>query len=789
MTKCIFGIFVCLFWVLLNSTSIAQKFTVSGYLEDAESGEKLIGAHIYETKLLKGTTTNLYGFYSLTFPSDTINLTFSYIGYQTITKQIILDKDLRINISLSSSIELGTVEIVGERLDPIEERSQMSIIEIPVAQVKLIPALLGEVDVLKALQLLPGVQSGGEGSSGLYVRGGGPDQNLILLDGAPVYNVSHLFGFFSVFNADAIKNIQLTKGGFPARYGGRLSSVLEINMKEGNMKKIAGEGSIGLIASRLTIEGPIKKDKTSFIVSGRRTYIDLLIRPLSKAASQGAGVGGYYFYDINAKANHIFSDKDRIYFSVYAGNDRFFAKASNSYLNSGTTYESNVEFNLGWGNITSALRWNHIINSKLFSNVAVTYSKYKFYVNAKNENIEKSSSGTTIESYNLKHFSGVRDWSGKIDFDFLPSPDHYIKFGTSGIYHTFNTGAIQFKTESINFTTIDTTLGVEPIDAGEFALYFEDDIRFTARLKANAGVHLSGFLVNGQFYYSVQPRLSLRYFLTDEWAVKGSYAIMNQYIHLLSNSGIDLPTDLWVPTTDIVKPQRSQQVAAGVARSIFDNKYELSIEAYYKTMNNLIEYSAGANFLEVNSDWQQKIEVGKGWSYGAELFIQKKSGKTTGWIGYTLSWSNRQFENLNFGKPYPYKYDRRHDFSIVISHKIDEHIDLSATWVYGTGNAISLPIAHYQAMSAYYGISGNEIQYYVDKNSFRMRAYHRLDFGVNFHKKKKWGERTWSIGVYNMYNRKNPYFLYFSYDNQGNRQLKQVSLFPLLPSVSYGFKF
>jgi len=772
--------------LLINGISFGQHYTISGYLEDAESGEKLIGANVYETSSFKGTTTNIYGFYSLTLPADSIEIAYSYIGYQSTKRPMRLEADVHINIALGRSIELKEVEIVG---NAIEEKTQMSVIEIPVEQVKMIPALLGEVDVLKSLQLLPGVQSGGEGSSGLYVRGGGPDQNLILLDGAPVYNAMHLFGFFSVFNADAIKNIKLTKGGFPARYGGRLSSVLEINVKEGNMKKVSGEGSIGVIATRFMLEGPIKKNKTSFLISGRRTYIDILARPFINKMTDGTGYGGYYFYDINTKVNHKFSDKDRLYLSVYSGDDRFYIKAADSYTYNGTEYENKTQFRLGWGNITSSLRWNHIINKKLFCNATITYSKFKFYTEVLSEEIQTPSSGSEIiDKFSLKYYSGINDWTAKVDFDYLPRPNHFIKFGFSEVYHTFNTGAIQFELTEDN---IDTTFGADPLHAHEMALYIEDDIKINDLLKTNIGLHASGFLVNGKFYPSVQPRLAARYFIDEHWALKASFATMTQYIHLLTNSNVGLPTDLWVPSTELIEPQQSQQVAIGVARSlkILKKDFELSIEGYYKWMQNIIDYIGGANFIDVNTDWQTKVEAGKGWSYGFEVFLQKKTGKTTGWIGYTLSWTERQFPNINFGVKYPYKYDRRHDASIVIIHKFSKRFDLSGTWVYGTGNAMTLPIARYLGSSDVNGFYGNEIQYYGDKNSFRMRAYHRLDIGVSFHNIKSWGEFIWRFGVYNLYSRKNPYFYYFGYNDDDEKVLKQVSLFPIIPSVSFGVKF
>lgn len=766
--------------------SAQQKFTISGTVEDAATGEKLIGASIYNGKTLQGTVTNVYGFYSFTLPADSVQLVFKYLGYKPQVISMNLQKNETMNIKLTQSTELQTVEIVAEN-DRIEEQSQMSTIEIPVSQIKNIPALLGEVDVLKALQLLPGVQSGGEGSSGFYVRGGGPDQNLILLDGAPVYNASHLFGFFSVFNADAIRNVELIKGGFPARYGGRLSSVLEINMKEGNKKEFHGEGGIGIVASRLTLEGPIKKDTSSFIISARRTYIDVLARPFIKKKTGDGSYGGYYFYDLNAKVNWKVSSKDHLYLSAYMGDDRFYVHEASSFLQNTTKYTYESDYKLGWGNITSALRWNRIINTKMFSNVSMTYSQYKFYIRA----TDKSSiSGPGISEENavsLRYLSGINDWSAKVDFDYVPGPNHYIKFGAGNIYHIFNTGAMQFKENDV-----DTTLGVKNTYANESALYIEDDIRISKNIKVNVGVHASGFFVKDKFYPSIEPRMSGRYLLPGNWAVKASYAMMTQYIHLLSNSGIGLPTDLWVPSTDVVEPEKSWQAAGGVAKTLFSNSYEFSVEGYYKKMDKIIDYLAGANFLDPNADWQKKVEAGEGWSYGGELFLQRKKGQLTGWIGYTLSWTNRQFPNINFGKIYPYKYDRRHDFEIVASYKINDHIDVSATWVYGTGNAITLPVAEYEpaAESQFYY---SNVQYYGDKNSYRMPAYHRMDVGANFTKEKHIGkrkyERTWNVSVYNLYNRKNPYYVYIGHDKSGNKVGKRVSLFPIIPSVSYNFKF
>lgn len=783
-----------LFLVLFQQLFGQQKHTISGYVKDLETGEGLIGANVFDQTQLIGTTTNVYGFFSLTLPDGTYDIVTSYVGYTPQVAKIELKANIKLDITLKSSINLEEIEINATMTQRIEEMSKMSSVTIPVEQIKELPALLGEVDLLKTIQLLPGVQSGTEGASGFYVRGGGPDQNLILLDGTPVYNASHLFGFFSVFNADAIKNVELIKGGFPARYGGRLSSVLDIRMKDGNMKKIHGEGSIGIIASKLTIEGPIVKDKTSFIISARRTYADFVAQPIIRAA-QGDEytTQGYFFYDLNAKINHIINDKNRLYASLYMGDDKFYIKTKPyQYLYNGIIYKEESNSNLGWGNLTSAIRWNHQFNDKLFGNLSVTYSKYHFDVNNYEEKIEENDTATLRNVYSLDYLSGINDVALKFDFDYLPTPNHFIKFGISNIFHTFYPGATTYQiSNTLTNTEIDSFVGATDVYANELALYFEDDYKVNDKLKANIGLHYSAFLVNKKYYHSIQPRISARYFLVGGWSAKASYASMQQYVHLLTNTTIGLPTDLWVPSTDKVKPENSHQIAIGVAKTIVD-KFELSIEGYYKTMNNLIEYKDGATFLSSETDWQDKIEVGKGWSYGAEVFLQKKFGNTKGWIGYTLSWTNRQFDDINFGEVYPYKYDRRHDISIVVMQKIDEFWDVSATWVYGTGNAVTLPTVRYMPFyepninNWYYG---GDIESFGDKNSFRMASYHRLDVSFRKVKKVKWGESIWALGVYNVYNRKNPFYYYFGHDSRGNRALRRVSLFPFLPSVSYQFNF
>lgn len=778
--------------------AIAQKHTISGFVTDAINGEQLIGANVYDAKTFMGTSTNNYGFYSLTLPEGEYELAASYVGFNKLQISIKLTKDTTIHLKLQSAMQLKEVVIEESASEKIHEESQMSMMKIPIKTIQQMPALLGERDVMKALQLLPGVQSGSEGSSGLYVRGGGPDQNLILLDGVPVYNASHLFGFFSVFNPDAIHSVELIKGGFPANFGGRLSSVVDIRMKEGNMKSFRGSGTVGIVSSKLTLEGPIVKDKASFIISGRRTYIDLLARPLIKQQLRNSGtdgVLGYYFYDLNGKVNWKITEKDRIYLSAYTGDDRFYLTMNQQYDASPTQkVEDTFSANLNWGNITTALRYNRVISQKLFANLTTTYSRYKFNIGQGSQTKSTPTNSNYDQDFSFDYFSGIYDWSARLDFDFIPTPNHYIKFGAGDIYHTFVPGINVFQADIGEAQGIDTTFGQQPIFGHEYFIYASDDVKIGKRFKANLGLHFSGFVSHGNHFYSLQPRASGRYLITEMLSVKASYAEMQQYIHLLTNAGIGLPTDLWVPATDQVKPQYSRQVAAGIAQTL-RNKYEISIEGYYKTMDNLIEYKDGASFFSGGADWQDQIETGSGLSYGAELFIQKKTGKTTGWVGYTLSWTIRQFENLNFGKPFPYRYDRRHDLSIVLAHEISEKVDVAATWVYGTGNAVSLPIERYAGVSDN-SFFLNEIQYYEERNGYRMAAYHRLDLGVNFHKEKKYWKRTWSIGTYNTYSRNNPFFLYFDtvYDDidpngEPRQQLIQVSLFPLIPYIAYSFEF
>jgi hypothetical protein len=792
-----------LFFFFFSLALIAQNYTISGYVTDGKNGETLISSSLFESATRKGTVTNAYGFYSLTVAKGDIDLVYSYIGYAPQHRKFNLTKDTTINIKLGESVELNEITVLGNRKELGVHGSQMSAIDIPIAQIKAVPCLFGETDVIKALQLLPGVKAGTEGSAGMYVRGGGPDENLLLLDGVPVYNVNHAFGFFSVFNADAIKNVTLYKGSFPARFGGRLSSVVDITMKDGDNKKYHGDVSLGLISSKINIEGPILNENTTFNFSARRTYGDLLIKPLlafASSASPDKVNAGYYFYDVNAKLSHKFSDKDRLYFSAYMGDDVIFVKTETNsfYLDNGARRSENIGLNWNWGNIVSALRWNHILSNKLFMNTTAAYTRYRFDMGVGMENITKGANVSNTDYSKLGYHSGIEDYSAKVDFDYAPNTNHDVKFGAAYTFHTFSPGVLWTKSRTTMDSTVQTTdisVGDKNVVSHETALYAEDNITVNYFLKANVGMHFSSFFVQDEFYKSLQPRLGLRFLVNDQLSFKAGYSYMKQYIHLLSNSSITLPTDLWVPVTKRIAPMESHQYSTGAFYSI-PNIVELSVESYFKSMNNLIEYKDGSSFMGSSTGWEDKVNMGRGWAYGIEFLAQKTVGKTTGWVGYTWSKAERIFDRpgqeINFGEVFPAKYDRRHDVSIVVSHKLSKAIDFAATWVYSTGNCSTLALQNYAAANlndnsglSYYN---NSLPQITHRNNYRFNDYHRLDLGVNFHKKKKYGIRTWNISVYNVYRQLNPFLVYPSSEN-GNPNLKQVTLFPIIPSVSYSYKF
>ena len=793
-----------LFLLLSLSASAQSTFTVSGYVKDAANGETLIGAVVYDKDTKQGASSNTFGYFVLNLPPGPHTLVMTYIGYSDDVRTI----DLTANMTLTIEARTNTIvakefEVVGDRSKQNTEGTQMGTMDVDVSKLQTLPALLGEVDILKTLQFLPGVKSNGEGNSGFYVRGGGPDQNLILLDNATVYNASHLFGFFSVFNADAVKNIELIKGGMPANHGGRTSSVLDITMKDGNDKAFHGQGGIGLISSRLTLEGPIIKDKSSFIVSARRTYIDVLAKPFINPEGAFAG-SGYYFYDLNAKANYRLSDKDRFYLSGYFGRDVFNLSGSEP---------GSPNFKIPWGNATVSGRWNHVFGPKLFLNTTAVFSDYQF----------SFTGGQDDFSFGLS--SGIKDYGLKLDFNQYPTVRHSLKYGLQYTYHIYTPSTVDVESGDAEFA-IDTP---SKLRAHEGAIYIQDDYDVTDELRVNFGVRLSYFAHVGGFkeylvddagrttgikdyttgqpiktYAGLEPRVSMRYKVGPTSSVKASFNRNLQYVHLASFSSIGLPTDVWIPSGKNVEPQIAHQYAVGYFRDLWDRKYEASVEVYYKDMFNQIEYAEGTQPQDGgNANYDQFLVFGKGWSYGAEFFLKRRMGKFTGWAGYTWSKTMRRFPDVNNGNEFPSRWDRRHDMSLVMSYELNERWSFGGTFVYSTGQATTLPVQRYF-------IEGRVVSQFSERNSFRMAAYHRLDLAATLKNKptkeitdKTTGETTtvqrkyrssWTFSVYNAYNRANPYFYYFTTEGTAaggdlRPVAKQVSLFSILPSVTWNFHF
>jgi len=783
MRFCFLFLFIFSFLTSLTQT----KFTINGYVRDTATGETVIGANIAINAIAKTVATNQYGYYSITLNEGEYELTVSHVTYFANSRKIILNQNYKLDILLmSKAAAMEEVVVHSRRKDANVKNAQMGKIDLSMNQIKNIPSFLGEIDIMKTIQLLPGVRNAGEGNAGFYVRGGGPDQNLIMLDDAVVYNSGHLFGFFSIFNSDAIKNTSLIKGGMPAQYGGRLSSVLDIAMKDGNSNDLSAEGGIGLIASRISIQGPLKKDRSSFIISGRRTYIDAITKPFIKKNSDFYG-SGYYFYDFNAKANYRFSAKDRLYLSGYFGRDVF------TFKNAKRSFNASIP----WGNSTATLRWNHVFGPKLFANTTLVYNDYKFSFSAAQDNLE-----TTLAS-------GIKDGNAKIDFDYYPAPQHKIKFGAQSTYHKFVPNVVSGRQDSTVFRPSNEDVKY----ALENAAYVQDDWDVSDKLKINYGLRWSSFSQLGPYrkftrdadqnildstvyknfqrivnYNGLEPRITTRYTLNETISLKASVSRNLQFIHLVSNSGTTLPTDLWVPSTFRVKPQISWQYAAGIFKNFKDNQYETSLEVYYKDMRNQIEFKEG--YFPRLTDPEVDFVFGKGWSYGSELFINKVRGRLTGWLGYTLSWTWRQFPKLNAGEKFPAKYDRRHDLSLVGIYELNDKWKFGSVFVYGTGNATSLP-------ERFYIINGVLTQENSKVNQYRLAPYHRLDMSATYTPKPKKIRKVqnhWVFSVYNIYSRLNPYFIYFDqsgnpYDGSLTVEARQVSLFPILPTVTWNFKF
>ncbi len=781
---------------LLFTNGYSQKVSISGYVSDAASGEKIIGATITSSDNLDYAISNSYGYYILTLNSsnDSVKLQASFVGFSPSVSTIKPDQNIKIDFALNTKNILDEVIVSAEKSNTYEKRKEMSIVSVPIGKVTVMPSLGGESDLLKSLQLMPGIQAGNEASSGLYVRGGSPDQNLMVIDDVPIYYVNHLGGFVSTFNSDAINSMKLVKGGFPAHYGSRLSSVLDVRMKEGNMKEFHGNGMIGMIASKIMVEGPIKKDTTSYMLSARRFMYDLLTRPLTALASEDGVSVGYNFYDLNAKINHIISSKDRLYLSFYSGGDKILTRQK--------TQTDLNKMTLEWGNILGSFRWNHLYSDRLFSNLTLYSTRYRLANNFSSTFTRNDVKEKTTASY----WSGIVDLSAKVDFDYFVNQNYKVKFGGTGIFHHFNPNTTSYQSVE-NSAAVDTSFGSKKQKGFESAVYLENEISIGTRFFTNIGLRVANYQTQNQNYISYEPRILSTFMIGENTLLKASYSQMNQYIHLLTGSGPNMQNDIWVPVTDVVKPSLSKQFAFGLEKTLKNGEYEVSLEGYHKTMNNLITYKDGVAILSSTSDWQTQVETnGTGKSYGLEFLFQKTKGPVTGWIAYTYSKTTRQFENKNYGRPYPFKYDRTHDISIVYLQKIKSNIQFSATWVYGTGNPYTLAAGKYlmttgpdnnlNQTSAYYKYG----QVYNNLNSYRMRAYHKLDVGINFFKSVRLGERKWSINIYNLYNRQNPYYYFLEttgkFDKSGKEipgsgktVLKQQSYFPIIPSFSYSLKF
>lgn len=756
-------------------SAFAQKnHTLNGTIKDIATGETLIGATIKITGVKQtSTATNAYGFYSLNLPNGNYKLEVSYVGYLSLVKNVEILENTKLDLNLTASNELAEVVVTDVKRNNNVSNAQMGVEKLNVKDIQNVPVLFGERDIIKTLQLLPGIKSAGEGNSGFYVRGGAVDQNLILLDEAPVYNASHLLGFFSTFNSDAIKDVTVYKGGMPAQYGGRLSSVLDIKMNDGNKKKFTTEGGLGLISSRLKVEGPFKKDKSSFIVSGRRTYADVF---LGLSPDSSIKNNTLYFYDLNAKANYQINDKNVVYLSGYFGRDK---------LGLANT------FGFGWGNATATLRWNHLFSNRLFSNTSLIYSNYDYTI----ENL--------LSGNEFRVNSSIQDFNIKQDFQYALNNQHELKFGIDAIQHTIAPGKLTTTSLSINPLTIQNRKGYE------VAAYISDEYKVTDKINIVAGTRLSTFSLMGggifktydtngkviaeknyasnevvKTYINLEPRLSSSFLIDDAKSIKTSYTRNTQNLHLMSNSTATSPTDLYIMNSNNTKPEIADQVALGYFNNFKNDKYEFSAELYYKTMQNQIEYRNGTD-LRGNSNVEADLIYGKGRAYGLELFAKKKYGDFNGWIGYTLSKTERQFDQINNGNWFLARQDRTHDLSVVGIYKVSTRWTLSSTFVYSTGNAVTFPTGKYI-------IDGQTVFYYGQRNANRIPDYHRLDFSATLDgKPNKRLKSSWNFSIYNVYNRQNPFAINFrdNPDNKAQTQAVRTTLFGIIPSVTWNFKF
>ena len=800
--------------VLIPVATFSQKSIISGHVLDAQSGEFLINANVFVNEsTLVGTTTNNYGFFSLQVTPGKIDVGVSYVGYKKFREIFTVSGDTTLEIRIETAESLKEVSIIGHKSG---DRSSLSEIRITPKMIRFLPTLAGERDIIRSLQLLPGIQAATEATTGLVIRGGSPDQNLFLLDGSPIYNISHLYGFLSVFNDDAINTVDVIKGGFPARFGGRLSSIVDVRMKEGNLYKHEGSASIGLLSSRLSLNGPVIKGKGSYMISMRRSYFDLFtsIPAWLTNSKSDKEISGYYLGDLNGKINFILSPSDRIYFSFYNGADSY----SESYLQNTDSIPRKTKQvnNLAWGNSLASFRWNHTFSNKLFCNTQLAWTRYHLKSEHSYSEEKGQNETWTQFGYESAYSSIVRDITGRVDFNYYPKENHQVNFGMEVIGYQFKPGVQSYLLQADSISR-DTLINSIPFNSSSWSVYAEDQIRLPNGFFLNPGIRLNLFRTGKTNYWSVEPRFSGGFEWPGSARIELSYSRIQQSIHLLSNSGLGMPTDLWVPSTEIIPPQQSQQDTLGFGTPI--GKFHVGIEGYYKSYKNLITYAEGASFLVQGSDWQNKIETdGIGNSYGMEFLLRKDQGRLNGWLAYTLSWSHRKFDGINGGNWYFDKFDRRHNLAINLTYHIKENIILSGTWVYSTGNPVTLPETIYPYIN--YPIGGNdfnytslltsenlfgfvtemsrrrgELIYYGDRNKYRMPDYHRLDLGISFIKEKKRFQRTWSLGLYNAYSHRNPFYVTYTDDTSGawpsknSAGLKIVTLLPIMPSISYSIKF
>jgi len=779
--------------IILKPKEQEEKlFVISGFVSDARSGERLPAANIYDPETYLGTVSNNYGFFSLTLPAGTHLLRASYVGFNYSEKNITITKDTVLNFKLISTVQLQEVIIQGFRFPELKNISGMGIYIIPIETIKNRPALLGEVDLIKSLQILPGIQGGSEGFSGLYVRGGGADQNLFMIDDVPVYNVSHLLGFFSIFNADAVSHVAVLKGAFPARYGGRLSSVIDVRMNEGNKEKLAGTINLGILSSGISLNGPIINEKAGFAISARRTYIDAITALVQRNDEERAN---YYFYDLNGKFNYSPNYRNRLYLSAYFGRDKYYTTFNYFEVTneSGQKTETlNDENSAWWGNLATALRWNFLINNKFFSNLTLSYSNYGFNVDV----LRNNRFNNVWSSLSQRYKSGIQDINVKLDFDYYHSKGNLSKFGGNVIYHYFDP-RVDF-TEGTsdsegNFRFIEG----DPIEGWENHIYYENEFSVGERFNTNLGGRAILFRGDKRYYFSLEPRFSSRFIVNPKFNLRSSAGIMSQYIHMLNSSNISLPNDLWLPITDKIPPMRAIQTTLG-SDFFFGQKtdYSISIDLYIKWLDNIISYKETSSFFDSTTDWEDKMTSGKGVSYGAEFLLSKNAGKLTGMLGYTIAKATNTFKELNNGISFPDRHDRRHDFSINLNYRFNEKWDIGTIWLFGSGLPISLPSEKYYAPQLPFQNDKSSTNHSVNISSIngsRMPAFHRLDLGINYARKKKQTERLWGLGVINAYGRQNPFFIYYKSDNENNSQQRtweQLSIFSFpIPYIKYSFKF